>query len=276
MNITRLHLIFFSPVFHTRVITRMLGARLNAELGLAETPVEHDITDYSQASPSLRFGPEDLVILASPVYGGRLPYPAAQRLMLCEGRKTPALLVVSYGNRAFEDALLEMKDIVEKQKFLPVAAAACVAEHSIAPVYAAGRPDADDEKTFSAFSSSVKTLLDGFDPRLPHTLSVPGNHPYRLYRESPLPQTIDERCTKCGMCAQACPTHAISETEPDRINSSRCISCMRCVNICPCHARHASEAMIRAVTEKLAPLCSDRKENSYFLAVSSSQQTAEA
>lgn len=120
MNITRLHLIFFSPVFHTRVIARMLGARLNAALGLAEAPVEHDITDYSQASPSLRFGPEDLVILASPVYGGRLPYPAAQRLMLCEGRKTPALLVVSYGNRAFEDALLEMKDIVEKQKFLPL------------------------------------------------------------------------------------------------------------------------------------------------------------
>ena len=120
MNITRLHLIFFSPVFHTRVITRMLGARLNAELGLAETPVEHDITACSQASPSLRFGPEDLVILAAPVYGGRLPYPAAQRLMLCEGKKTPALLVVSYGNRAFEDALLEMKDIAEKQKFLPV------------------------------------------------------------------------------------------------------------------------------------------------------------
>lgn len=119
MNITRLHLIFFSPVFHTRVITRMLGARLNAELGLAETPVEHDITDYSQASPSLRFGPEDLVILASPVYGGRLPYPCRTASDAVRRRKTPALLVVSYGNRAFEDALLEMKDIVEKQKFLP-------------------------------------------------------------------------------------------------------------------------------------------------------------
>ena len=243
----------------------MLGARLNAALGLAEAPVEHDITDYSQASPSLRFGPEDLVILASPVYGGRLPYPAAQRLMLCEGRKTPALLVVSYGNRAFEDALLEMKDIVEKQKFLPVAAAACVAEHSIAPVYAAGRPDADDEKTFSAFSSSVKTLLDGFDPRLPHTLSVPGNHPYRLYRESPLPQTIDERCTKCGMCAQACPTHAISETEPDRINSSRCISCMRCVAVCPDGGRVVDGKLLEGLVSRIGKALEGHKENELML-----------
>lgn len=140
MNIEHLHLVFFSPVFHTRAITRMLGGNVTKELSLPGVPAEHDITDFSQASPALVFGPSDLTILAAPVYGGRLPYPAAQRLMLCRGKETPAILVVSYGSRAFDDALLEMKDIAEKQGFLPIAAAACVAEHTIAPVYAAGRP----------------------------------------------------------------------------------------------------------------------------------------
>ena len=124
MNIEHLHLVFFSPVFHTRAITRMLGGNVTKELSLPGVPAEHDITDFSQASPALVFGPSDLTILAAPVYGGRLPYPAAQRLMLCRGKETPAILVVSYGSRAFDDALLEMKDIAEKQGFLPIAAAA--------------------------------------------------------------------------------------------------------------------------------------------------------
>lgn len=266
MHIDHLHLVFFSPVFHTRAIARTLGGKLTAELTLTGSPAEHDITDFSQASPSLRFGPADLAILAAPVYGGRLPYPAAQRLMLCKGQKTPAVLVVSYGNRAFEDALLEMKDIAEKQGFLPIAAAACVAEHTIAPVYADGRPDAADDSSIAAFAASVKSVLDNFDPALPSALSVPGDHPYRVYKGSPLPQSVDENCVKCGLCAQKCPTHAIAEDAPEAVNPDRCISCMRCVSICPQKARHASEAMLRAVTEKLAPVCSGRKENSFFLA----------
>ncbi len=265
MNIERLHLVFFSPVFHTRAIARMLGAKVTEELSLPGAPIEHDITDFAQADNFLSFGPQDLVILAAPVYGGRLPSPAAQRLLQCQGRKTPAVLVVSYGNRAFEDSLLELKTIAETQDFLPVAAAACVAEHTIAPVYAAGRPDLNDEKALAAFAVSVKPILDGLDPALPPSLSVPGNTPYRLFNASPLPMTVNENCAKCGLCAQKCPTHAIAEDATSTGNPELCISCMRCVNICPRNARHPSEAITLAVTEKLAPVCSGRKENSFFL-----------
>ena len=265
MNIEHLHLVFFSPVFHTRAITRMLGGNVTKELSLPGVPAEHDITDFSQASPALVFGPSDLTILAAPVYGGRLPYPAAQRLMLCRGKETPAILVVSYGSRAFDDALLEMKDIAEKQGFLPIAAAACVAEHTIAPVYAAGRPDADDEKDLAAFASSIGRILASSAHALPPVPSVPGNRPYRLFRPSPLPQTVDNNhCVRCGLCAQKCPTRAIDENDPAMVNPWRCSSCMRGVNICPHGVRRADEAMIRAVTEKLAPLCPERRGNSFF------------
>ena len=100
---------------------------------------------------------------------------------------------------------------------------------------------------------------------LPPVPSVPGNRPYRLFRPSPLPQTVDNNhCVRCGLCAQKCPTRAIDENDPAMVNPWRCISCMRCVNICPHGARRADEAMIRAVTEKLAPLCPERRGNSFF------------
>lgn len=264
MNIERIHLVFFSPVFHTRAIVRILGTKAAEELHLPEAPIEHDVTDSAQADLSLSFGPQDLVILAAPVYGGRIPTPAAQRLLQCQGRKTPAVLVVSYGNRAFEDSLLELKDIAEKQDFLPVAAAACVAEHTIAPVYAAGRPDADDEKALAAFAASVKTLLNEMDPARSSSLSIPGNTPYRVFKASPLATTVNDSCVRCGLCAQKCPTHAIAEDNPATVHPDLCISCMRCVNTCPRHARRPSEAMIQAVTEKLAPVCSGRKDYTFF------------
>ena len=80
-----------------------------------------------------------------------------------KGDGTPAVLVVVYGNREFEDALIELRDLMVEQGFRPVAGAAFIGEHSFsndATPIALGRPDAEDLVKARAFGEEVRTTLD--------------------------------------------------------------------------------------------------------------------
>ncbi len=262
MKTTALRLWYFSPVFHTRALVRGLGHALAERLGVAEAR-EQDATPWSAAGeepPAL--APSDLAVLGVPVYGGRVPAPALERLPRAAG--SPAVLLVSYGNRAFEDALLELGDAAVARGFRPVAAAACIAEHTIAGS-AAGRPDAADMAALGDFAGAVASLARQDFPGSPANLDIPGNRPYRRFSPSALPQQVDDACTRCGRCAEQCPTGAIAADEPARVDAGHCICCMRCVNICPARARRADAGFLAALSARLAPLCAGRRENAFFL-----------
>ena len=138
------------------------------------------------------------------------------------GRHFPAVLLVVYGNRAFEDALLELKDIALGQGFLPIAGAAFIGEHSFdtpeTPI-ATGRPDKADLDKAEAFGERVKVKLE---QRSLHEVEVPGHRPYRensgwnrpyLEREQAdqwSPETNTESCILCGICSHVCPTAAVT------------------------------------------------------------------
>ena len=79
-----------------------------------------------------------------PSYAGRVTAIAAERLRAIHGGGAKCILVCVYGNRAYEDTLVEMEDIARECGFEIVAAVAAIAEHSIMHQYAAGRPDAAD------------------------------------------------------------------------------------------------------------------------------------
>ena len=55
-----------------------------------------------------------------------------------------AVPIVLFGNRNFDDALAELRDILAGDGFYPLAAGAFVGEHSFSRVLGAGRPDAAD------------------------------------------------------------------------------------------------------------------------------------
>lgn len=105
------------------------------------------------------FGPDDLVLFGVPVYGGRIPSPAVQTLRRMQGSRTPAVLVAAYGNREYDDALLELADIAAANGFIPFAAAALIAEHSIMHSVAAGRPDAQDAKNRSVRHTAMEKAV---------------------------------------------------------------------------------------------------------------------
>ena len=53
-----------------------------------------------------------------PVYGGFIPQVCAHMEKNLKGDYTPAVIAAVYGNRHYDDALLQMKDILTEQGFV--------------------------------------------------------------------------------------------------------------------------------------------------------------
>ncbi|CDC70431.1 MULTISPECIES: 4Fe-4S binding protein [environmental samples] len=172
------------------------------------------------------------------------------------------MLVCVYGNRAYEDTLVELEDTAKQAGFQVIAAVAAIAEHSIAHRYAAGRPDAEDAKQLQAFAGKIQEKLSFGNCAEP---KIPGNRPYKKAGGSGMVPKPTKECTNCGLCAKKCPVQAIDPSDPKRTDKDTCISCMRCVSVCPQSARKVNSALLAAVDMALKKVCSDRKEGELYI-----------
>ncbi|MCI8316530.1 MAG: 4Fe-4S binding protein [Lachnospiraceae bacterium] len=255
MNVSQ---ITFSPTGGTdkvaEIITKTWGMPVNKiDLSNAET-------DYS----SLNIGKEDIALIAVPSYGGRVPSLATQRILNIHGNQAPCVIVCVYGNRAYEDTLIELNDAAEKSGFKVIAAIAAIAEHSIMHQYAAGRPDAEDESELNYFAKKILDKINGnlTDFSSPH---IPGNRPYKKAGGASLVPKANDNCTGCGLCAEQCPAKAVNAENPKITDSKKCISCMRCVVKCPQSAREVNGAMVSVVALAIKKACSTRKGNELYI-----------
>lgn len=205
---------------------------------------------------------EALTLIAVPSYGGRVPAPAAERIAKLRGNQARCVVLTVYGNRAYEDTLLELSDLAAGSGFRVIAAAAAVAEHSILHQYAAGRPDSRDEEQLRGFAGRILEKLRSGAEDAP---AIPGNRPYRKAGGAGLVPKATKACTGCGLCAEKCPTGAISKQDPKKTDGKACISCMRCVSLCPHGARKASGLMTSIAGMAIKKACAERKSNELFL-----------
>ena len=171
--------------------------------------------------------------------------------------------VPSYGNRAYEDTLLELQEEVEKQGFVCAAAVAAIAEHTIMHQFATRRPDRKDKSELKAFGEKIRQKLHTAETY--EKLALPGSKPYRTYQGVPLKPKADKHCTACGLCARVCPAGAIPGDNPKKTDKSKCISCMRCVQVCPQKARNISKLKVKLASAKMKKTCTERKANELFL-----------
>lgn len=259
MNVKQVTAVVFSPTENTKEVAEVIGSQLPGAYECL------DLTDLAFKRPEYHFTEDEVVVVGAPVYGGRIPRTAAERFKKLHGRSTPAVLVVTYGNRAYEDALAELKDLMEAQGFCPIAAAAVVAEHNIDRKVAAGRPDGADREKLVRFGEQVDGALRRWaGARDFKGLQLPGSHPYRAYGTVPVKVKVAASCTGCGLCIRKCPVGAISRTDPKITDEERCIGCMRCIKVCPAHSRSVSPLVLMAVHQKLKKVCQDRKEPEFF------------
>lgn len=235
---------YFSPTGTTEKMVSYIAELLAKPMGQA---VQH----FNFTPPQVRqekkcFQEDDLVIFGTPVYAGRIPNVLLKYLNTLEGNGAMAVPVVLFGNRNYDEALKELRNLLELRGFQTVAAGAFVGEHSFSYTLGKGRPDDADLAVAADFAERIfialSTGLINSPVRLDHEGPLGGYYQPQDHDGNPIdirkvrPQTR-ETCTNCGHCVDVCPMGAIN---PEEIREfiNICIKCGACIKRCPVGARY--------------------------------------
>lgn len=259
MDIKKVTLVYFSPTGTTQKAITTFGDGMSL-------PVEKfDLTTLkARNSYKHNFNNTDLVIVGLPVYGGRLPKNIDTFFTCFQGNDTPAVASVVYGNREYDDALLELKLLLEERGFKVKAAATFIGEHSLSRNVATGRPDEKDLEIAASFGKQVITsIFKGASGKL----MLKGTYPFIAKGSNPSYKPITtEDCVKCGLCAENCPWGAISMDDYVTIDSEKCFRCFRCIRNCPHGAKQITdERYIKWLQGFEIKLNATRREPELFL-----------
>ena len=267
MNTQSLKLVYFSPTGTTKAVVKGIAKGMNI------VNVEHvDITKPNARKKPLYISENELLIIGVPVYMGRVPALLSDWLHAVQAVKTPVVCVIVYGNRVYDNALLELQDILINQGCKPLASAAFIGEHSFhsseLPAASEGRPDKSDLNHAELFGQKInkKLLVISSVDNLP-TLTVPGNYPYggvtKLWNVDFI--SVGNECTQCGICTEGCPTGAIDSENSSLIDIEKCTLCCACIKHCPHNARSMKPGIMKDAAKRVYELFRERKEPEFFL-----------
>ncbi|WP_080800169.1 4Fe-4S dicluster domain-containing protein [Arabiibacter massiliensis] len=250
----------FSPTRSTRRLAETVGGAVAAELGAATATV--DFTLPAARPTCVECGTGDVLVFGFPVYAGRVPVLVANEVARWEGDGATAVIAGVYGNRDFDDALVEAADLLAAQGFRVAAAGAFVAEHSSTRKVATGRPDTDDLAVAERFGRKAAARIASGAAATP---AIRGNRPYKEHPAAMdiRPQTTDA-CTACGACIARCPMGVIHADDPAVVDAG-CIRCNACVKSCPEDAKFFDDDFSNMIRARLEGHFTARREPELFL-----------
>jgi len=266
MELQSLKLVCFSPTGTTKTIVQGIARGINPN-----SMELIDITNPGARKHPLRTSGNELLVIAVPVYMGRVPALLNEWLNQIQAQNTLTVCVVVYGNRLYDNALLELKDILIKRGCVPIAGAAYIGEHAFSSSEtptAEGRPDANDLTHAELFGRRInEKLLSIVSVNSISDINVPGSYPYGgitdLWSVDFI--AINNECIQCGICAKGCPVGAIDSGKSNLIDKEKCITCCACIKNCPQNARTMKPGPVKDAAIRLNKLYKERKEPAYFL-----------
>ncbi|MCB6568113.1 EFR1 family ferrodoxin [Eubacterium limosum] len=275
MKFNRVWAVYFSATGTTKRLVTAVADNLSQKFGGSCESFDFTLPEERKAPKS--FEADDLVVFGTPVYAGRVPNVLLKYLMTLEGNGAAAVPLVLYGNRDYDDALIELRDILEKTGFHTLTAGAFIGEHSFSDVLAAGRPDGQDmEKAqiFAELTYEKAAAITNIQDTSP--VAVKGTPaPYRGYYQPrdrkgtpvdirKVKPLTDDTCTDCKLCFEVCPMGSISHDDV-RIYTGICIKCGACIKKCPVHARYYDDAAYLYHKHELEEGLKRRAEPEWFL-----------
>lgn len=258
---------FFSPTGTTRKMVCYIAKKIADGLSLCVEEVDFTLPDVR--NQALSFTKESMVIFGVPVYAGRVPNILLKYLQMIVGNGCLVVPVVLYGNRNFDDALIELRDILETAQCSAIGAGAFVGEHAFSKTLGTGRPDGGDYIASDRLAAGVLAKLAADD--LVHPVIVPGRSPSPGYYQPrdrqgnaidirKVKPLVNERCNNCGICAAICPMGSISNKNYGQYQGI-CIKCGACIKGCPQEARFYDDPGYLYHKEELEKEYSRRSES---------------
>ena len=256
MKLNDVKAVYFSPTGNSK------KCALAAAEAIGRNITEIDMTKIAAFDKEIEFGINDFVVFAAPVYGGRLFKEFAEKISKLKGNLAKCAVIVTYGNRDYDDALLEFKNLLIEQNFVPLGFAAIVGRHTYGTIQVK-RPDENDIELCHLLGKKVLEKIDSGVFDIPE---VKGNIPYKNGGNggSFYPST-NERCARCGACARLCPMDAISKDDYSVIDTEKCISCFRCIRRCLYGAKDMTTKDYREFAESFSERLKDAKESELFI-----------
>lgn len=274
MKITHVKAVFYSATGNTETVVMTLAKTLAAKLG-AELE-RFDYTLPASREETKQYAPTDLVVFGTPVYAGRIPNKMLPYIQSgFSGNGALAVPVAVFGNRNFDNALIELRNELEAHGFHTIAGAGVPTEHVFSSKLAKGRPNEEDLEQLEDFAGKIaEKVLKMVE--IPGPIQVRGDDPVGPYY-TPLgtdgkpavflkakPKTDPDQCNQCGKCAQVCPMGSIPIDAPDTC-AGICIKCQACIKTCPSNAKYMDDPACLSHVAMLEENYARRAEAEWFL-----------
>ncbi|QZY53706.1 EFR1 family ferrodoxin [Crassaminicella profunda] len=269
----KVNAMYFSATDTTKKVVSQIAKKISENMDGEITVNNIDFTLPEGRKESRSFTKEDIVVVGVPVYAGRVPNVLLKYLNIITGNGALVVPIVLYGNRNYDDALIELKDLLELNGFKIIAGGAFIGEHSFSKILANNRPDEKDLAIASDFADQIyKKIIMQDDIQ---NVMVKGNKPYRKYykpkNKEGIPVDIrkvkpktNSNCIDCKLCVSVCPMGSIDESDVSKFNGI-CIKCGACIKKCPTQAKYYDDQDYLRHKYELEIDYSERREPEIFI-----------